>query len=260
MQTFIKQKSPIIPLDNAYRDMSDISLDNIKLIILDNDVTTFNTEHLHADSVEYVGEKYGYPAPKGLFWETVGIGYEETYEIIKEKTGIDSDILSLDLWVRETQKYFAEHANTVTACEDTLKIIDFALERMIPIGIVSNSPTKIVFQCIESLRHHLGTRHQVIDFMVTCDDVPNDERKPHPRPYEMATQIAKERFRVPLDQILVLEDSVNGVTSSLAAKLLTVARPMKFPGETDQDLENKKITLKDAGSHLVLDDFSDLLS
>lgn len=250
----------MIKLHNNYFDRTSFNFTNRRFLILDNDVTTFNTEHLHAESVAEVGKKFGYPIVKEKFWDTVGIGYEETYQIIAKASGIDQSVLPMDLWVRETQRYFEEHANSVTVCDDTLEVIEVALSVSMPIVIVSSSPFKVVDRCIEALRRRLKTQKPVIDFMITSDDVELDQKKPHPYPFQLAMERGAALFNAKPETAIVLEDSVNGVKSSVAAGLMTVARPMKFPGETDVDVQARTGRLNEAGAHLCVSDFRDILS
>ena len=66
------------------------------------------------------------------------------------------------------------------------------------------------------------TRHLLpasIEFVVSADDVAN--RKPHPEAYLQAM----ERLGVTPDEVIVLEDSVPGTTSGLAAGAFVYAVP-----------------------------------
>lgn len=249
----------MIRLNKPYFDQESFTFKSRRFLVLDNDVTTFNTEHLHAESVVEVGRKFGFPVKKDTFWETVGIGYEETYEIIAKASGIDSEILPMALWCRETRRYFEEHADTVTPCDDTMAVIEQALNLSMPIAIVSSSPFLVVDRCIDVLRRRLRTQRQVVDLIVTADDVPKDRKKPDPYPFQLAMEQGARLFNAKPETAIVLEDSVNGVTSAVKAGLLTIARPMKFPRETETRFQERQQELADAGAHLCLTDFRGIL-
>lgn len=66
------------------------------------------------------------------------------------------------------------------------------------------------------------------EFMITGDQV--DNGKPHPEPYLRAIdQLRVADPELQLDHCIALEDSVPGVTSALAAGLLTVGIPHTVP-------------------------------
>jgi HAD superfamily hydrolase (TIGR01509 family) len=76
------------------------------------------------------------------------------------------------------------------------------------VGIVTSNSTKLVKEWLL-----LKEIYQFVDFIVSCDDV--QFGKPHPSPYLLGIEISNFEK----DQILAIEDSLQGVDSALAAGL-----------------------------------------
>ena len=85
-------------------------------------------------------------------------------------------------------------------------------EAGVPCAVVTASNSQI----IEAARERLP---EVVRFVITSDDVTNT--KPHPEPY----LVAMERLGVAPSDVVILEDSVPGVTAGLAAGAVVYAVP-----------------------------------
>lgn len=142
---------------------------------------------------------------------TVGGDVEARYDALAELVGDGFDFDSAHALRRAHELSLV---GSLPLRDGLLELLDRAAERGLEVAVVSSSPADWV-------HGHLA-RLQLLDrfsFVVTREDA--QRAKPHPDLYLAAL----DRLTVPAEQVLVVEDSVNGVTAAHAAGLAAVAVP-----------------------------------
>jgi beta-phosphoglucomutase-like phosphatase (HAD superfamily) len=104
------------------------------------------------------------------------------------------------------------------------------------VALVTNAPEENV----EAIMLALGLR-DLFDVVVLADEV--EAVKPDPAPYTAALK----KLGVPAEEALAFEDSVSGISSSVAAAIPTV-------GITSTQVPDK---LRNAGAFMTVEDFTD---
>ena len=111
--------------------------------------------------------------------------------------------------------------------------------RNLPLAIATSSSPEFVRRALRIRR--LEDRFR---FFLTPDDVKRG--KPHPDIY----QLAAERHNVPVEHMLVLEDSRNGSLAAAAAGAVTVAVPGSH--SANQDFSHVDLVVRSLGSRELL--------
>ncbi len=93
------------------------------------------------------------------------------------------------------------------------ELIELFLSINLPLALVSASPRILVDAVLENLPAH------EFEISISSDDVKNV--KPHPEGYLRAAQ----KLGVPIENCLILEDSLTGVTAALESSACVVAVP-----------------------------------
>ena len=81
------------------------------------------------------------------------------------------------------------------------------------------------------ITNHLFTEFNPFEFIISSDDV--QYHKPNPSPYLKAMRLSGIRN----NKSVVFEDSIQGLRSSLAAKLPTIYVPSNIPSVIDKDID-----------------------
>jgi HAD superfamily hydrolase (TIGR01509 family) len=135
----------------------------------------------------------------------------------------------------EKEAAFRRLAGELPPLPGLLRLLDWAGERAMAIGLVTNAPPENARHMLEVLQ--IADRFQVA---VVGGDVARG--KPDPLPYLTAL----ERLGVTADAALAFEDSVAGVKAATAARIRTVGI---LTGQTRE-------TLAEAGADPVIEDFT----
>ena len=207
--------------NNSLDQLRDESLDEasfpapngpLRAVAFDLDGLMFNTEDLYEQvgtevlrrrgcefTTELMNQMIGRPSPIAL---QLMIDYHEL-EMTVEKLADECEGVFHGL--------IDEHLRPMPGLWDLLGALDGA--RM-PRGIVTSSGRRFAERVLA-----LAGLSERFGFLITAEDIVRG--KPDPEPYLLAA----ERFGVPPESMLVLEDSANGALSGVASGAYTVAVP-----------------------------------
>ncbi len=172
-------------------------------ILLDYDGVVVHSEPLYEKVELRQFSRYGiHPSPEE--WaQFKGISAEAFFKLIKAKYLPDADIAALNReWQADLLREFAENLSFVKGFQAFYEKIQGKSK----LAIVTSSSREI----IQWIAQNTACLPKV-DLIITADDVENT--KPHPEPYLMAT----EQLGLHASECLVIEDSVHGIHSGLAA-------------------------------------------
>jgi HAD superfamily hydrolase (TIGR01509 family) len=204
-----------------------------RALLFDLDGTLAETDSLHLPTWVDALEPYGVEVDEEFYRER--ISGRSTGEIVRD--------LLPDLTDEEGESIgdakeasFRERAHELEPLPGLVDFIDQGRERGMRIVLVTNAPQENVEAILVALR-----LRDFFDAVVLADDV--EAVKPDPAPYRAAL----EKIGVPAEEALAFEDSVSGISSSVAAGIPTVGIA------STQDPEK----LLGAGSFMTAKDFAD---
>lgn len=195
----------------------------IRGAIFDVDGLLFNTEQMYCDICIELAPKYGIENYNEDYYKkylgtTNVVLFERYHEDFPFLTRSD-----VDNFIKEAQKIaegYIEEGN-VEAKAGVQEILTFLSENNIPCVIASNNQTRY----IETMLKH----HNIRDYfekIYSFDDVEN--AKPHPE----IVHKASDYLKIDRNQLVMFEDSFNGVNAALAAKVPVIMVPdMMAPTE-----------------------------
>ena len=204
-----------------------------RVLLFDLDGTLADTDTLHLPTWKDVLEPYGVEVDEAYYRES--ISGRTTGEIIRT--------LLPDLTDEENRSVgdakeagFRDRASQLEPLPGLLDFVEWAREREMWIGLVTNAPQENV----EAILLALELR-DFFDTVVLADEV--EAVKPHPAPYNMAL----EKVGAVAEEAMAFEDSVSGISSSVAAGIPTV-------GITSTQAPER---LLGAGAFMTAEDFAD---
>lgn len=204
-----------------------------RALLFDLDGTLSETDYLHLPTWVDVLEPYGVRVDEAYYRDR--ISGRSTAEIVRD--------LLPDLTDEENrfigdakEASFRERASELEPLPGLVEFLKRGRERGMRISLVTNAPEENV----EAILLALELRY-LFDTIVLADEV--EAVKPDPAPYTAALKKAG----VPAEEALAFEDSVSGISSSVAAGVLTV-------GITSSQEPRR---LLDAGAFMTAEDFTD---
>jgi HAD superfamily hydrolase (TIGR01509 family) len=204
-----------------------------RALLFDLDGTLAETDSLHLPTWVDTLEPYGVEVDEEFYRDR--ISGRNTNEIVRE--------LLPDLTSEQGRSIgdakeasFRERASDLEPLPGLVDFIERGKKRGMWIALVTNAPGENV----EAILRALGLR-DLFDVVVLADEV--EAVKPDPAPYRAAL----EKTGVPAERALAFEDSVSGISSSLAAGIPTVGIA------SSQDPER----LLGAGAFTTAEDFTD---
>jgi HAD superfamily hydrolase (TIGR01509 family) len=193
---------------------------HLRTVVFDLDGLLFNTEDLYQDVGGELLRRRGKRFEADLLNAMMGRPPRVSLQIMIDWHGLDATVEQL---AAETEDEFAAILDQRLALMPGAEQLLVALETAgIPKAIATSSGSRFVKNVLS--RFNLEPRFQ---FILTCDDV--KEGKPNPEIYLRAAQ----RFGVPAEQMLVLEDSQNGCRAAVASGAYAVAVPGGHSREHD---------------------------
>ena len=204
-----------------------------RALLFDLDGTLAETDSLHLPTWVDTLEPYGVEVDEEFYRDR--ISGRSTGEIVRE--------LLPDLTDEEGRSVgdakeasFRERAAELEPLPGLIDFVERGRKRGMKIALVTNAPEENV----EAILLALELRDN-FDAVVLADEV--EAVKPHPAPYRAALQ----KTGVTAKDALAFEDSLSGITSSIAAGIPTVGIA------SSQDPER----LLEAGAFMTAEDFSD---
>lgn len=205
----------------------------ISALLFDLDGTLAETDSLHLPTWVDVLEPYGVRVDKEFYKEE--ISGRSTAEIVRALLPDLSDEEGRSIGEAK-EANFRERAAELEPVPGLIDFVEQGRERGMEIALVTNAPKENV----EAILLALELR-SFFDTVVLADEV--GAVKPDPAPYLAALK----KTGVPAEEALAFEDSVSGVSSSVAAGIPTV-------GITSSRAPKK---LLGAGALITVQDFTD---
>jgi HAD superfamily hydrolase (TIGR01509 family) len=202
-------------------------------LLFDLDGTLAETDSLHLPTWADVLEPYGVQVDKDFYRES--ISGRNTGEIVRDLLPELSDEENRAVGDAKEAR-FRERATELEPLPGLVDFIERGRERGMSIVLVTNAPEENV----ETILLALELR-DFFDTVVLADEV--EAVKPDPAPYKAALK----KLGVSAVEALAFEDSVSGISSSVAAGIPTV-------GITSSQVPER---LREAGAFMTVDDFTD---
>jgi sugar-phosphatase len=204
-----------------------LNINDFKAVIFDMDGVLIDSEPLWKIAMEAVFSELGSTLQKSDFQKTVGLRIDEVIHFwnLHESWGIENEEAIQEKIISKMEELIAANAQPLTGVIETLT---FLKSKGLKIGLATSSSSRLIRIVLKELI--------IADFFdFTHSAETEDYGKPHPAVYLTVAQ----KLGVAPTKCLVIEDSLNGVISGLAAKMKVVCIPEKthFP--------NPKLALAD---------------
>jgi HAD superfamily hydrolase (TIGR01509 family) len=192
-----------------------IKLADFDAVIFDMDGVLIDSEPLWKIAMEEVFLSVGRPLSREDFQHTVGLRIDEVIRYWYAKVGWDncSESEVEQRIVKRMIILIRQHGKPLTGVLDT---IAFLKENRIKIGLATSSYTVLIKAVLETLEIE-----NEFDFIHSAEN--EKFGKPHPSVY---LTVADSLEVSPL-KCLVIEDSLNGIISGMAARMTVVCIPEK---------------------------------
>lgn len=207
----------------------------IKGIIFDMDGLIFDTEMVYCQAAQTTAEKLGIPYTKDTYMDFLGVSDEEVWagyhEMFDESHGVEV----VDQFIRDS---FNEGIRLFETGEGKLKpgvweLLKYLDEEKIPRVVASSNMRHVIDILLE--KNDLVPEFQTI---VSVEDV--QRAKPDPEIFE----VAQQRLGLPKENLLILEDSNNGILAANGAGIDVLMVPDLL--QPDQELRNKTVAVLDS--------------
>ncbi len=185
----------------------------IKGIIFDFDGVILDTEVADYAAWLKVFEKYGAKLPKEDWVKIIGSS-AESFDVVgrlQKQVSFPLDRAHIKKEKETVYRELIQNAHPMAGIED---MISAARENGLKLAIASSSPATWVHGHLEMI----GLRHQ-FDVICTADDV--EYVKPRPDLFLLAAR----RLALHEDELIIIEDSYNGVMAAQAAGIPCLAVP-----------------------------------
>ena len=202
-------------------------INDFEAVIFDMDGVLIDSEPLWKIAMEAVFSELGSTLQKSDFQKTVGLRIDEVIHFwnLHESWGIENEEAIQEKIISKMEELIAANAQPLPGVIETLT---FLKSKGLKIGLATSSSSRLIRIVLKELI--------IADFFdFTHSAETEDYGKPHPAVYLTVAQ----KLGVAPTKCLVIEDSLNGVISGLAAKMKVVCIPEKthFP--------NPKLALAD---------------
>ena len=187
----------------------------IKAVVFDMDGVVVNSERLYQKAEKRLFKEYGVTIPNEDWKLFRGCGEAEFFQLVRERYGINE---SPDTLRRKGQSYILVEFDANLNFNDGFQELHRQLDGRYQLGLVTSTPGEL-FQWLDQRLELRGYFHEVIHGGMTTNT------KPHPEPYlEMM-----RRLDVKPEETVVIEDSIHGLNSALAAGAWAIALTGTIP-------------------------------
>ena len=209
----------------------------MRALIFDFDGLILDTEMPDYLSWQKVYQSYGVDLPMELWCTIVGGDAESDFEPHEYlESLIQSQVDREQIWVSRRKSYL-EHLESLPILPGVQQLLADAKQYGLKLAVASSSPENWV-------TGHLS-RLGLIDYfdaIVTADDV--KVTKPDPALFLLAA----EKVGASQDEVIVIEDSSNGVKGAKRAGMFVVVVPNEVTRQTDLSLADLRLeSLADVG-------------
>ncbi|MGM0411479.1 MAG: HAD family hydrolase [Bacillota bacterium] len=204
-------------------------------MIFDMDGVIVDSEPLHYEVNKEIFSELDIEVSKSEYNSYIGTSNQEMWELITERHNLEESPKKL---TKLQQEKNLEHVNNgeVMAVDNVVKVINEIADSELKLALGSSSPEKLIYAVISFL--NIKDLFQVIE---SGENVSNG--KPAP---DLFLKIARD-LDITSDNILVIEDSHNGVKAAKKAGMNCIAYKNENSG--NQDL---------SPADLIIDDFNEL--
>ena len=204
-----------------------LKISGFEAVIFDMDGVLIDSEPLWKIAMEAVFSELGSTLQKSDFQKTVGLRIDEVIHFwnLHESWEIEDETIIQEKIISKMEELIAANAQPLPGVIETLTFLKL---KGLKIGLATSSSSRLIRIVLSEL-----AISDFFDFTHSAET--EDYGKPHPAVYLTVAQ----KLVVHQSKCLVIEDSLNGVISGLAAKMKVVCIPEKthFP--------NPKLALAD---------------
>jgi HAD superfamily hydrolase (TIGR01509 family) len=204
-----------------------------RALLFDLDGTLAETDSLHLPTWVDVLEPYGVQVDEEFYRQS--ISGRNTSEIVRDLLPELSDEENRSVGDAK-EAHFRKRATELEPLPGLVDFVGWGRERGMSIVLVTNAPEENVQAILLALK-----LRDCFDAVVLADEV--EAVKPDPAPYTAALR----KVGVAAEEALTFEDSVSGISSSVAAGIPTV-------GITSSQVPDR---LREAGAFMTAEDFTD---
>ena len=204
-----------------------------RALLFDLDGTLAETDSLHLPTWVDALEPYGVEVDEAFYRDE--ISGRSTAEIVRELLPELTDEQGRSIGDAK-EASFRERASELEPLPGLVDFVERGRKRGMRIALVTNAPEENVKMILLALK-----LRDFFDTVVLADEV--EAVKPDPAPYRAAL----EKTGVPAEEALALEDSISGISSSVAAGIPTVG--------IASSQEPQKLLV--AGAFMTAQDFTD---
>ena len=204
-----------------------------RALLFDLDGTLAETDSLHLPTWVDALEPYGVEVDEEFYRDK--ISGRSTAEIVRELLPELTDEQGRSIGDAK-EASFRERASELEPLPGLVDFVERGRKRGMRIALVTNAPEKNVKMILLALK-----LRDFFDTVVLADEV--EAVKPDPAPYRAAL----EKTGVPAEEALAFEDSISGISSSVAAGIPTVG--------IASSQEPQKLLV--AGAFMTAQDFTD---
>lgn len=189
---------------------------NLQGVIFDMDGLLFDTEMLYYQATQVVADEMELPYTKDIYLQYVGISdeevwaaYHELYDPVFGKNQVDHFIQTA---FDKTLEMFEQGEAQLKP--GVIELLDYLEEQTIPYALASSNQRMVIDRLLQA--SELDKRFSTI---VCFDDVAR--AKPDPEIFLKAHQ----RLAIPKKNLVIFEDSANGIRAAHAAKIPVIMVP-----------------------------------
>lgn len=198
-----------------------IDLKGIKCIFIDFDGTLVDSVPILFDNYMNFLKRYDVKGSEKEFLELMGPTIAEFVPILKERHHLpSSNKMLIQVYQEGLRERYENEAFLVPGAREFLDYIHSLALKMV---LVTSSPYQLINPCLEKLK-------LIQDFSYIISGEKVKKTKPDPEIFQLALKTCS----IKPEQAITIEDSYNGLLSSLEANILTIAINNKYLTEIPQ--------------------------
>ncbi len=214
----------------------------LKLIIFDMDGLLIDSEQVYYAGSQKIADQYQFDYTKETYLNGLGMSDEDLYRWYHEQYDELHGKELVERFITESYdcclEMFEQGDGKLKA--GVIELLDFCHDRKIKTCVASSNTRRLV----EKLLQKQGILER-FDAIFTADDVA--QAKPDPALF----LAAKEYFQTDVSEMLVLEDSHNGILAANQAQMAVIMIPDLLPPTVEMQMEAVLASLLDVPEYLA---------